>query len=224
MRLKKFFLQHSHSSHSQSKHQLHHHFINMLTKTLIAATLASIAVAAPVEQRQTSNAFSMISTHSGNPSVHLHSIVANGQRFWLGKMTATYCPVVPNVDCSQTGTSTTVAAQPNTASGLSMNVIVPGGQQAYVTPDGQLGYTIAHSAAVPEGSVLSPFLYTPQTSAGTVGNLQFNGQGFNACPTASAGVFQVYAVGAPAFVRTDCIGINIATSNSGTLTPAWQFS
>ena len=105
-----------------------------------------------------------------------------------------------------------------------MNVIVPGGQQAYVTADGQLGYTIAHSASLPEGSVRTPFLYTPQASEGTVGNLQFNAQGFNACPTEAAGVYQIYAVGAPAFVRTDCIGINIATSDAGTVTPAWQFA
>jgi len=76
----------------------------MFTKTVIAATLATLAVAAPVEQRQSSNAFGMISTRSGNPNVHLRSVVANGQRFWLGKETATYCPEIEGLDCSQ-GTS-----------------------------------------------------------------------------------------------------------------------
>jgi len=104
-----------------------------------------------------------------------------------------------------------------------MNVIVPGGQQGYVTVDGQLGYTVAHSVAKPEGSVVLPFVYTPQASEGTVGSLKFNGSGFSACPTEEAGVYQIYAAGAPAFVRTDCIGINIATSNSGTVSEAWQF-
>ncbi|KAH8601932.1 hypothetical protein B0O99DRAFT_501190 [Bisporella sp. PMI_857] len=196
----------------------------MFAKTFLAATVASLAVAAPVEQRQENSAFGLISTHSGNPNVHLRSIVANGQRFWIGKETATYCPVIENLDCSQLGNSTSVVAQPLTESGLSLNVIVPGGQQAYVTSDGQLGYTIAHSAAAPEGSVRVPFLYTPQSSENTVGNLAFNGNGFNACPTETEGVYQIYAVGAPAFVRTDCIGINVATSSSGTITPAWQFS
>lgn len=72
----------------------------MFTKTLIAATMASLAVAAPIEQRQTSNVFGLISTHSGNPEVHLRSVVANGQRFWLGKESATYCPTIENLDCS----------------------------------------------------------------------------------------------------------------------------
>jgi len=72
----------------------------MFTKTIIAATLASLAVAAPVEQRQTSNAFGMISTRSGSPEVHLRSVVANGQRFWIGKETATYCPTIENLDCA----------------------------------------------------------------------------------------------------------------------------
>ncbi|KAG9241595.1 hypothetical protein BJ878DRAFT_519883 [Calycina marina] len=198
----------------------------MFTKTLLISTLSCLTIAVPVEQRQTNpNVFSMISTHSGDSSVHLRSIVASGQRFYIGKPTATYCPTVENLDCSTVGNTTSVAVTPNSSSGLSMNVIVPGGQSGYVTTDGQLGYTIAHSNAKPEGSVSAPFLYIPQATPNTVGNLQFNAAGFEACPcNETTGVYQIYAVGGPAFVRTDCTGINIATSNSGTTTAAWQFT
>ena len=76
----------------------------MFTKTFAVAALATIASAAPVEQRQASPAFGLISTRSGDINVHLRTIVANGQRFWLGKETATYCPEVEGLDCA-TGTS-----------------------------------------------------------------------------------------------------------------------
>lgn len=79
------------------------HIINfkMFTKSLLMAALASVAIAAPVAQRQDSNNnFVMIATHSGNSNVHLRSINANGQRFWLGKPSATYCPSESGVDCT----------------------------------------------------------------------------------------------------------------------------
>jgi len=105
-----------------------------------------------------------------------------------------------------------------------MDDIVPGGQQVYVAADGQLGFTVAHSEAIPVGAFVVPFLYTPQETEFTVGNLNFNSEGFAACPDASGpGVYQIYSAGVDGFVRTDCIGINIATSSwSGS--PAWQYT
>jgi hypothetical protein len=74
--------------------------VRMYTTSLFIAALASIAVAAPsiavaapMTESDTNVFFTMISTHSGDPNVHLRSIAANGQRFWLGKDTTTYCPV-----------------------------------------------------------------------------------------------------------------------------------
>lgn len=195
----------------------------MYFTTFLASILATTALAAPLEQRDaTPGKFGMISTHSGNPNVHLRGIEASGQRFWLGRPTVTYCP--SNIDCSSFASNiTSVVAIPNTASGLSMNDVVPGGQQAYVATDGQLGYTIAHSASSPAGSLRTPFLYTPQAQTGSVGNLQFNAGGFAACPDATAGVYQIYASAVPGFVRKDCIGINIATITY-TGASAWQYS
>jgi hypothetical protein len=121
-------------------------------------------------------------------------------------------------------TTTAVTAVPCTNSSLSLDDVVPGGQSVYVTTDGQLGYTIAHSASFPDGSLRTPFIYTPEATPGTVGNLKFNAGEFEACPDAAAGVdvYQVYASAVAGFVRTDCIGINIVTATY-TGAPAWQY-
>jgi hypothetical protein len=71
----------------------------MYTKTFLTAVMASMSLAAPLEERQTSNSFVMIATHSGNTNVHLRGVEASQQRFWLGKDTTTYCPASV-VDCS----------------------------------------------------------------------------------------------------------------------------
>ena len=92
----------------------------------------------------------------------------------------------------------TIFAYGPTTSGLSLNVIVPGGQQTFVRADGSLGYTIAHSAAIPDGALSTPFQYTPQVEQGRVGQLLFDNKGFNACPVAGeAGVYQIYARAVP---------------------------
>lgn len=102
-----------------------------------------------------------------------------------------------------------------------MNTVVPGGQQVYVTSDGQLGYTIAHSASIPQNANTTGFAYTPETEAGTPGSLTFNGNDFVACPTGDAGVYQIYA--ASLKTDSDCIGIAAAAFNySGSA--AWQYA
>jgi hypothetical protein len=42
-------------------------------------------------------------------------------------------------------------------------VTVPGGQQIYVPPNGEIGYTMPHSAFVPPGSTFGGFFVTYQT-------------------------------------------------------------
>lgn len=71
-----------------------------------------------------------------------------------------------------------------------MNVEVPGGQQVFVAPDGSVGYTAAHSHAIPDGGITAGFAYTPPAEPNTVGELT-GPAGFVACPTGDAGVFQV---------------------------------
>lgn len=62
------------------------------TTTICLAGLTGLGIASPLSPRQETRArFSIIAAHSGSP-VHLQSVNANGQAFWIGKATATYCP------------------------------------------------------------------------------------------------------------------------------------
>ncbi|KAL4888614.1 hypothetical protein BDV59DRAFT_137403 [Aspergillus ambiguus] len=73
---------------------------------------------------------------------------ANGGSLWTGKPTASTCPdTVPHC---KTVNATSFTAQDGK---LFLNAIVPGGQQVYVSPQGQLTYTQPHSASIPAGSL-----------------------------------------------------------------------
>ena len=64
----------------------------MFTKSLLATAFATLAAAAPLAQRAEDVSFTLLSIHSGS-DVQNQAIAANGQRFWIGKVTSTYCPV-----------------------------------------------------------------------------------------------------------------------------------
>ncbi|RHZ53961.1 uncharacterized protein CDV56_102723 [Aspergillus thermomutatus] len=73
---------------------------------------------------------------------------ANGGAFWTGKPTAAYCPdSVPK--CPAVNATSFVAQEGK----LYLNTAVPGGQQVYISPQGELTYTVPHSAYIPEGSL-----------------------------------------------------------------------
>ncbi|TQS35089.1 hypothetical protein Golomagni_04501 [Golovinomyces magnicellulatus] len=166
--------------------------------------------------------FVAISTRSGDPNVHLRALSASDQRIFIGKDTSTYCPLS---NCSTYANFTVFSARPNDAnSNLGLFTATPGGQAAFVTDDGQLGYTQAHSASKPTGSVNMPFLYTPEKEPYSVGTLNFNSGGWTACPVAdSPGEYQIYALAARGFSRTDCTSIGISTvSYDGE--PAYQYN
>ncbi|PVH80302.1 hypothetical protein DL98DRAFT_460006 [Cadophora sp. DSE1049] len=99
-----------------------------------------------------------------------------------------------------------------------MGAAVPGGQRAFVRADGSLGFTQAHSAALPEDAYTSPFEYTPQTSEGNTGTLTFEGKSFSACPDETFGpsgrtVYQLFANAVKPETRAeDCIGVGFATA------------
>jgi hypothetical protein len=93
---------------------------------------------------------------------------------------------------------------------------VPGGQQIYVTPGGEIGYTQAHSLLMPEGSIACPFAYTKAPGA-YVGHLlmiggPFNAQGLMACPLGANGLWQVFAAMNNATVPqgnvSECLGFD----------------
>ncbi|RKF77411.1 putative secreted protein [Golovinomyces cichoracearum] len=179
-------------------------------------------VSPPPETPAVPGNFVAISTRSGDPDVHLRAVSASNQRFFIGKDTSTYCPLS---DCSTYVNFTVFSARPNDAnSNLGLFTATPGGQAAFVTEDGQLGYTQAHSGLQPTGSVNLPFQYTPETVPNTIGTFKFNSGGWTACPVDdSPGTYQIYALAAQGFSRTNCTGIGIATvSYDGS--PAYQYN
>jgi hypothetical protein len=109
--------------------------------------------------------FGVISSRSASP-IHLQSLTARGGKFYLGGgPPSSYCP--PNIGAENCppGNTTVLAGGQST---LSLGVVVPGGQQVYVGPDGALSYTIAHSAAIPEGSDVTGFSRQSTLSLGVV--------------------------------------------------------
>ena len=119
---------------------------------------------------------------------------------------------------------------------MSQNTEVPGGQILYVKSTGAVGFTQAHSGAIPPGSTTAGFTYTPAAPGSQFGQWSFSGlgaNGFMACPpTAAEGRYQVFANLRNATVPTgnvgDCLGFDpaaiAAPATNGTAAPAaWQY-
>ena len=107
---------------------------------------------------------------------------------------------------------------------------VPAGQVVYVLPDGQIGFSEAHSDEYPDGAVLDPFVFSPEDSetfTGTITITAFGANGIMGCPDKN-GNYQAYAAMANATVPTgcvdDCIGVDAVTLNyTGTGAAAWEY-
>ena len=167
-----------------------------------------------------------MSVRSASP-IHYGTVAASGFRFYINRPTATYCPggVVP-CEGFQNDTTVVVLGEANKQTGGGMYTTVPGGQQLYVTKDGQLGYTQAHSAAIPEGAYTTGFTYTPPSGEQSWGYFSFTNGGANglvACPTAdNANVYQVFA-NVTGKDTSKCLGFNaFALTYSGKT--AWQYT
>jgi hypothetical protein len=122
------------------------------------------------------------------------------------------------------GTQTQLLASPSSPT-LSMNVEVPGGQQAYIASDGSFSITQAHSASTGSGGQRETFTYTPQTEDGTVGKLQFNNNDWVACPVdrEPEGVYKIFADAVPQpAAGLACINIVVGTARVGSEL-VWQF-
>ncbi|KAG4413622.1 hypothetical protein IFR04_013244 [Cadophora malorum] len=193
----------------------------MYTKAALISALAGLAIAAPAPvatypSTADPNTFTIIASHSLSP-VQGAGVSANGGSFYLNKGSGTYCPSPP-VDCSYYNTTATVFGYTTTTQTLFMGAVVPGGQRVFVRSDGSLGFTQAHSAALPDDAYTSPFEYTPQTSEGSTGTLTFEGKSFSACPDGTFGpsgraVYKLYADAVKPEERAeDCIGVGFATA------------
>jgi len=176
-------------------------------------------------------AFNVITIAASLPGSPLDGQVINAasESFWLGLSgPSTYCPSVAGVVCPPvTGT---VADGDLT----SLYVEVPGGQQIYITPGGELKYTQAHSAG--EGS--NPYnggwvqvTYTSSCSP-TLTVLTWvapdkSTEGVWACPNTSINAtYQIYA-NTPAFNLTGCtalLGILPTYLPANAPVGAWQYT
>lgn len=187
-------------------------FSRMFTQSIFAAVFAAAAVvAAPapaVERRAVGDHFSILALHSTS-AVHLREIDANTGAFYVGRDTKTFCP--DNANCppaSPSGRAVT-ALTAGQDGRLGMDVIVPGGQTAYIDRFGVLRFTVAHSGATPEGAVLDGWTYTPSTEGG-VGSLTHGSDAILACPANDDGYLIFVQIG-PISIPENCIDISIGT-------------
>ncbi|KAL8990976.1 MAG: hypothetical protein Q9177_000496 [Variospora cf. flavescens] len=198
----------------------------MLTETFLLPFFLALGLSSPIASREESSAspitFVIIAARSASP-VQLQPVNANGNAFWVGKETTSYCPLTDQTRCPQ-GKSTIFAAGGGGASmvcvtliplessrfhisdhystflvnAFEQNVVVPGGQQVYVASNGALRFTTAHSAYIPAGSAVQGFNATIGEVNGPLGRFNFSGlgaTGFLACPANAngAGPYQVFA-------------------------------
>ncbi|KAF1937503.1 hypothetical protein EJ02DRAFT_458673 [Clathrospora elynae] len=162
--------------------------------------------------------FGVISARSASP-IHLLELTARGQKFYLGGPgPSSYCPVAQVGSACPPGNSTVLAGGDKT---LALGVIVPGGQQVYVAPDGSLSYTGAHSAYIPPGSIVDKFSIEAPTDGEAFGHLSFD-TGFIACPAGVGQGYQVFGQITTTKFPDDCLGfdaLTIASNEPG----AWQY-
>ncbi|KAL8685469.1 MAG: hypothetical protein Q9218_007740 [Villophora microphyllina] len=208
-------------------------FIIMLNTFAALCTLLPLALSNPITPRQTyvpPITFGAIAARSTSP-IHLQSINANGQAFWVGKNTTTYCPLTNQTECPP-GTETVFAVG---SGGASLDIEVPGGQRIYVSSTGALGFTQAHSGLIPDGAALQTFNATMGPENGPLGHFTFEGlgaTGFIACPVSKGkGPYQVFADvkglkdgDVPSKCKEDCLGFDALTAPFGQEASAWQYS
>lgn len=181
------------------------------------ATTTSACPTASASATSTPSTFAGLAIRSAS-DIHYLSVNANGQSFWLGKNTTTYCPASAGVPCPANDTTPqTVFASANSGT-ASLDVTVPGGQQVYVSGTGALKFTAPHSANTGEGAVVDGFSVSDL-------HLQFQGQDWYACPDAEVdNVWGVYAASVYAGDDVDqCLGFAFRTVDAGDAQAVWEY-
>ncbi|CAO2654418.1 Nn.00g111510.m01.CDS01 [Neocucurbitaria sp. VM-36] len=162
--------------------------------------------------------FGVMSARSASP-IHLLQLTARGGKFYLGGPgPSSYCPVEQVGDACPPGNSTVLAGGDKT---LALGVVVPGGQQVYVAPDGSLSYTVAHSAYIPTGSIIDQFSVEAPADGQAFGYLHFE-TGFVACPAGEGQGYKVFGQVQGGTYGPECLGfsaLTVATDEPG----AWQY-
>ena len=221
-----FLSHHTTTSSSNNQQDSHHHFqtkqsqpISNLTKppTTNMKTFAAIAAFAGLAS---ADYFSLMALRSASP-IHFEMVSARDARLYLGGNTGSSCPAESiGAENCPAGNVTSFASNGN--GGLDMGAEVPGGQQVYITPCGEVGYTIPHSAQVPEGAIVDGW-----TFSGSENGLSYVSwkNGLVACPTEEAnGIYQVFAAVEGKEFGDECLGFD-AVETDGTQQPtAWEYT
>lgn len=157
-----------------------------------------------------SDYFGVISSRSASP-IHLLPLTARNGKFYLGAGAPTSdCPAGLPAGACPSGDNTVFAGGDGT---LSLGVVVPGGQQVYVAKNGELSYTVPHSAFIPDGAIVDQFSKTAP-GANNLGTLNFE-TGFVACPVGGDGQgYQVYGQNQGFEASSDCLGFSALTCKS----------
>jgi hypothetical protein len=124
-------------------------------------------------------------------------------------------PSTSLVNVSLDQNTTTVFSYDPTGKTLSLNVAVPGGELVYVAPNGELGYTLPHSASYPQGSSITPFACKSPPRESGVRLLTFQNGDFHACPiTSQEEIYQIFATayGDHGKYQKDCISLVFVTA------------
>jgi len=157
-----------------------------------------------------SDYFGVISSRSASP-IHLLPLTARNGKFYLGAGAPTSdCPAGLPAGACPSGDNTVFSGGDGT---LGLGVVVPGGQQVYVAENGELSYTVPHSAFIPDGAVVDQFSKTAP-GANNLGTLNFE-TGFVACPVGGDGQgYQVYGQNQGFEASSDCLGFSALTCKS----------
>ena len=179
-----------------------------------AITVALATLASSVSAQY----FGLIAARSASP-IHLREINANDFGLYIGKDTSSYCPEVDAGSCPA-GNVTEFAIN-DEAGSLSMGVVVPGGQQAYIDGcSGAISYTQAHSAAIPDGAIVEGWTLS---QGDQFGSLSWT-NGLYACPVENAtDVYQVFAAVEDIEFSDACLGFDALATNF-TEAGAWQYN
>ena len=187
------------------------------TNTL--ALLPSLSSATP---------FKLSVSNPSVPAINGLPISATGLHLVIGGPTSSYCPVAQVGDACPAGNTTQLVAYDGY---VSMNVMVPGGQAAYLDPFSVMAYTQAHSAYIPSGSVRSGF---GAYQGGGFVNLNSGGWGWVACPPRASGggggIWGLVArneTTAGALGEAGCVEVNLkveVVAGGASGAGAWQYA
>lgn len=125
------------------------------TSTLAALLVSATSVATSPQPSTSSTSLNTLTAYlRGNPKITGLKIQASANGFYLGYPSpATYCPLTgDNESFCPPGNETVVFR-----GGIGLSVLVPGGQQSVITPEGAFYFVQAHSATVPTGSYYGSF-------------------------------------------------------------------